>query len=153
MTFQSVSPSSIKARVPNTFTLITSPREHTWGLNTLFWKGCKNHFSKTLHTCPVPYLLCRIYRWDHCLHSIPCRCPCGWGLPMSVKEKRAGLVDHGLVSPLNIHSLSGTCLWYGAVIPDITFVGKHIGHITKVALLHVLLQRIERVFGGNLWKT
>lgn len=30
MTFQSVSPSSISARVPNTFTRITSPREQTW---------------------------------------------------------------------------------------------------------------------------
>lgn len=29
MTFQSVSPSSIKARVPSTFTVIISPREHT----------------------------------------------------------------------------------------------------------------------------
>lgn len=34
MTFQSVSPSSIKARVPSTFTWITSPREHTWESKT-----------------------------------------------------------------------------------------------------------------------
>lgn len=32
MTFQSVSPSSMRARIPSTFTLMTSPREHTWGL-------------------------------------------------------------------------------------------------------------------------
>lgn len=31
ITFQSVSPSSIMPRMPRTFTLITSPREHTYG--------------------------------------------------------------------------------------------------------------------------
>lgn len=41
MTFQSVSPSSIRARVPSTLTLIISPREHTWEMRVNFWKSCK----------------------------------------------------------------------------------------------------------------
>lgn len=43
MTFQSVSPSSIRARVPKTFTLIISPREQTWELKSCFENACK-HF-------------------------------------------------------------------------------------------------------------
>lgn len=41
MTFQSVSPSSISARVPNTFTRMISPREQTWP---------QTHMKDTLHT-------------------------------------------------------------------------------------------------------
>lgn len=63
MTFQSVSPSSIKARVPNTFTLIISPREHTWE-SKAYLKKLQTAELKSVSSKPpvrvVPYFLCHI---------------------------------------------------------------------------------------------
>lgn len=50
MTFQSVSPSSIKASVPSTFTLMTSPREHTWKLIVFKKKWGKLRLNAPPHT-------------------------------------------------------------------------------------------------------
>lgn len=41
-------------------------------------------------------------------------------------------------------------LWNSSIVPDVAFVRKHIGYITKIPLLHVLFQWIERILGGNL---
>lgn len=48
------------------------------------------------------------------------------------------------------YDLSRTYLWNSSIIPDVAFVRKHIRHITKIPLLHILFQWIERIFGGNL---
>lgn len=83
MTFQSVSPSSIRARVPKTFTLIISPREQTWELKACFENACKHFFLISMSSSPthgvisVPYCLCHICQWDHCLRSNLCHRPCG----------------------------------------------------------------------------
>lgn len=153
MTFQSVSPSSIKARVPSTFTLITSPREHTWRLgkvtdpskcfvDSFFFKGLA-------WAIPPPCLLCHIYRWDRCLRSIPCRCPCGGGPPMSGGQ--GGKLKHlAEGNSLCCWPRGGTHLGDGAIVPDVALVRKHVCHVSKVSLFHVLFQRIKGVLGGDL---
>lgn len=45
---------------------------------------------------------------------------------------------------------SRTCLWNSSIIPDVAFVRKHVGYVTKIPLLQVLFQRVERIFGGDL---
>lgn len=55
MTFQSVSPSSISARVPNTFTRMISPREQTWP---------QTHMKDTLHIyCYTIFKIISIRIW------------------------------------------------------------------------------------------
>ena len=44
----------------------------------------------------------------------------------------------------------GIHLWDGSVVPDVALVRKHVGYIAQIALLGVLYERIEGVFGGNL---
>lgn len=63
MTFQSVSPSSIKARVPSTFTLIISPREHTWESKLDFRNRCKQ--SKRSSVAPPQTCSSTLFPMSH----------------------------------------------------------------------------------------
>lgn len=105
ITFQSVSPSSIMARTPSTFTLMTSPREHTWreiqsevqfrAVDILFLLKqtvaliiMVNELAKRKETAKPPAAVipcCRFHRHrrGRCHHSNRCLHLCVQDLPTS----------------------------------------------------------------------
>lgn len=68
------------------------PPESTPGKLSYCVKSCKKLIWNVFCVCVclliLPYFLCRICQWDHCLRSIPCRRPGGWGLPTSGRADR-----------------------------------------------------------------
>lgn len=155
MTFQSVSPSSIKASVPSTFTLITSPREHTWKLKVLCKKTTKIELKCLLcmYVCPYKWYF-TLFPMSHIsIGSLSPQHPVSlsWWLGSShVCEGRETHLKDGRETVDCCGSR--TCLWNSSIVPDIAFVRKHICYISKILLLHVLFQWIKRLFGSYLIK-
>lgn len=131
ITFQSVSPSSIMARTPSTFTLITSPREHTWreiqsevqfrAVDILFLLKqtvaliiMVNELAKRKETAKPPAAVipcCRFHRHrrGRCHHSNQCLHLCVQDLPTSEIHKKKWSTADEWVEPLCSYSTLRRC--------------------------------------------
>ncbi len=134
-----------------------SSRAHLRSGDTFFWKKLRAVKFKRLLRAPSQRRSSTLFPMSHIsMGSLSPQHPVSpslWLGSSHVCVKRKHTLDGAEAwsgFPLCECRLRGTCLWNSSIVPDIAFVREHVRYITKIPLLHILFQWIERIFGGNL---
>lgn len=114
--------------------------------------------KKRTETVTSPHAVipcCRFHRHrrGRCHHSNQYLHLCAQDLPKSerhTKKNEAGQNTLSFIQHCNTQLVTDANLRNRSVVPNVALVWENVGNKSQLALLHILLNRVQKVFCGNL---